>query len=85
MKTKKRRIKRGEEIKSITRVVGHPNALAEIADDWAIPYVRDTCRVLSSDEIVRVLGIDLASESTLDDQFNEATNLVKTMHENIIA
>lgn len=75
---------KGDEIKSIARLIGHASTIEEVAaDSWQCTYVLNTCNIISGGGVVRGLGVDVNSSSSRSAQFDELAEAVAELHETI--
>ena len=44
------------DAKSTVALIGHPDALADLSDDWLTPYIRRTCAFREHNAATEVLG-----------------------------
>ena len=71
----------GDEIKSIARLVGHPESVRENRIEWLTNYVQDTCRILEPNSVVQVLGIDVVASNSISNQFEEVSESVRELQD----
>ena len=68
------------ELKSVAKLVGHPDSIAEIGTGWATSYVRSTCRVAANNGDGHVLGVDFGPVGVTTSQFNGCVDDVSNLH-----
>jgi hypothetical protein len=73
------------ELKSVAKLVGHPDSLEEVGNSWATPYVRSTCRIAENNGNGHVLGVDFGNVGATTAQFEDLLNKVHDLHKAIIS
>ncbi len=75
----------GRDVKSMVRLVGHPDALAafhatEHSQDWITDRIRRTCRIESDNSAIEVLGSIVGAPCDRAAQFHDCVSKLEALH-----
>ena len=68
---------RGQNAKSVARLVGPADKVQEFPLTWITERVRDTCKLPGDNAAVHVLGVDMGSVDVRNEQFAQAARNVR--------